>query len=240
MYGLSVIMPAFNEAEKIENSINKSLEIFSSFKIPFELIIVNDGSTDSTEGIVKSISQKNNLVNLVSYPNNQGKGHALKYASQFANMDLVTFVDADLELNPIQLKKFIEIMDSTKSDIVIGSKHHPESIVNYPLKRKFLSEGYYLLNRIFFNLPVKDTQAGLKLFKKEVVNRVFPKMIVKGFAFDLEVLVIANKLGYKIVEAPIDIHFSRFKSRIGCRSARNILMDTLGILYRLKVLKFYD
>ena len=240
MNGLSVVMPAFNEAEKISDSIRKSLRIFESFRLPFELIVVNDGSRDRTSGIVRDFSRRDSRVRLVTYRKNQGKGHALKYASSFARMSLVTFVDADLELNPSQLVNFINIMNSSGADVVVGSKRHPESKLVYPWHRKLLSDAYFLFNRVLFGLPVKDTQSGLKLFKKRVVDDVFPRIVVKGYAFDLEVLAVAHKFGYKIVEAPIVLNFSRFKSRVGLRAIRSMFIDTLGILYRFYLLRYYD
>lgn len=239
MNGLSVLMPAFNEADRIIDSLSKSLKIFSSFGVPFEIIVVNDGSTDNTAKKIRLFSKKHPQIKLVSYRNNKGKGHALKHAFSFAKMSFVTFVDADLELNPIQLKIFFDIMRSSNSDIVVGSKRHPDSKLFYPFYRKFLSNSFYLLTRVLFGLPVKDSQAGLKLFKKSVLDDVFPRIIVKGYAFDLELLVVANTHGYKIAEAPIDLRFARFTNRVGLKAVKNILIDTLGVLYRLKVLHFY-
>ncbi len=240
MKGLSVIIPAYNESERIINSLTECLKVFNAFGLPFELIIVNDGSTDGTAKLIRCFARGHKQVKLVSYRRNKGKGHALRYAFKYATMDLVTFVDADLELHPEQLKGFIKLMNQTRADIVVGSKRHPDSELIYPWFRKFLSDGYYLFNRLLFNLPVKDSQAGLKLFKKKVLDKVFPKIIVKGYAFDLELLVVANKFGYRIVEAPINLKFARFKNRIGFKAIRNIFIDTLGILYRLRVLKYYD
>jgi len=240
MKGLSVIIPAYNESDKIIHSLKESLKVFNNFKMPFELIVVNDGSKDNTASLVRKFIKTHKKIRLVSYKKNKGKGHALKYAFKDARMNLVTFVDADLELHPQQLKNFIKIMNETNADVVVGSKRHPESKLYYPWQRKLLSNAYYLFNRILFSLPIKDTQAGLKLFKKKVLDNVFPKIVVKGYAFDLEVLVVANKFDYKIVEAPINLNFVRFQSRIGFKSVKKILIDTLGILYRLRILKYYD
>ncbi len=240
MRGLSVIIPAFNESKRIINSLKECLRVFNDFGLPFELIIVNDGSTDNTASLVRRFAKNNDNIKLVSYKKNKGKGHAIKYAFNYAKMNLVTFLDADLDIHPEQLRNFIKLMRKTKADIVVGSKRHPQSKLNYPWQRKLLSNAYYLMNRVLFGLPVKDTQSGLKLFKKKVLNKVMPRIIVKGYAFDLELLVVAHYYGYKIIEAPINLNFVRFQSRIGLKSVKNILIDTLGILYRLRVLKYYD
>jgi hypothetical protein len=126
------------------------------------------------------------------------------------------------------------------ADIVIGSKFHPNSVVNYPLQRRIISMGYYLLIRFLFNLPCHDTQTGLKLFKTEVLRKVFPKILVKKFAFDLEVLVNAHHLGYKITEAPIFLNSQRRYGRIGLKSVFATFWDTLAVFYRMYILRYYD
>ncbi len=137
MKGLSVIIPTYNESESIVSSLNECLNIFRSFGMPFELIVVDDGSVDSTAKLVRKFS-RSNPVKIVSYRRNKGKGHALKHAFNEVSMDLVTFLDADLELHPNQLKNFIKIMKETNADVVIGSKRHPKSKLFYPWQRKFL------------------------------------------------------------------------------------------------------
>ena len=126
------------------------------------------------------------------------------------------------------------------ADIVIGSKFHPNSIVNYPSLRRVISIGYYLIIRILFNLPCHDTQTGLKWFKREVLKKVFPRILVKQFAFDLEVLVNAHHLGYRIAEAPIALLNKRKFGRIGLKAIYVTFCDTLAIFYRMYILKYYD
>lgn len=239
MLGLSAIMPAYNEEERIINTLRESIKVFKSLKSPFEILVINDGSIDNTAKLVRKFAKKNKCVKLVSYRKNKGKGNALRYGFNYAKMNLVTFIDADLELHPNQLKNFLKIMKETGCDVVIGSKRHPESELFYPWHRKFLSYGYYFMNKLLFGLPLKDTQSGLKLFKKKVLDHVFPKIVVKGYAFDLEILVLAYKFGYKIHEAPIKLDFKRAASRVGFKSIKNILVDTLGIFYRFYILKYY-
>ena len=136
----------------------------------------------------------------------------------------------------------LDIMDWNNADIVIGSKLHPDSIVNYPQSRKILSWGYRSIIKLLFRLNVKDTQVGLKLFKRNVAKIVFSKVIVKAFAFDVEVLAVAQLFGYeKIYEAPI-----RLKFKQGSINSTNFwkisfwtLLNTLAVFYRMKVLNYY-
>jgi glycosyltransferase involved in cell wall biosynthesis len=154
--------------------------------------------------------------------------------------DYVVFLDSDIDLHPAQLETFFDIMKLDNADVVIGSKRHPNSILNYPLQRKVMSNVYYFLIKIMFGLPVRDTQTGLKLFKYEVLKRIFPRIVVKAFAFDLEILANAYRLGYKIAEAPVHIDSRREFGRIGIREILETWIDTLAIFYRMHILRYYD
>jgi len=158
----------------------------------------------------------------------------------FARGEYVVFLDADMDLHPIQLPTLIELLETQEADVVIGSKRHPLSSVNYPWHRRLYSVVYYSLIRIMFGLPVKDTQTGLKVFKKSVIEDVFPRILVKRFAFDIEVLANAHRLGYKIVDAPVTIFFKRKFGRLRYNDVRAILIDTLAIYYRMHILRYYD
>jgi len=234
---LSIIIPAFNEASNIVKTINETIRTVSVFSSDFELIVVDDGSVDNTRKLALSIADSR--VKVIK-KRNGGKGSAIKYGFNFSSGDFVTFIDADLDLHPRQIKTFLDIQKNTNADIVVGSKRNKESKLVYPWYRKFLSDGFYLLNKFLFNLSVSDTQAGLKLFRKEVLEKVFAKSLVKRYAADLEFLVNAKRLGYKIVEAPVEINFQRFSSRIKLSDIYYMFMDTLGIFYRLYIKHYYD
>jgi glycosyltransferase involved in cell wall biosynthesis len=238
---ISIIMPAYNEASHIVSSIEETVKTFNEFGCPWELIVLDDGSSDDTYDKAIELSKKHsgNLI-VKKNPYNVGKGRAIKKALHYLSGEYVVFLDADMDLHPIQVQTLFDIMRLDNADIVIGSKLHPNSIVNYPLQRRVFSLVYYLLVRILFNLPCHDTQTGLKLFKTEVMRKVFPRILVKKFAFDLEVLVNANHLGYKIAEAPIVLNPQRRYGRIGASAAFATLWDTLAVFYRMRILKYYD
>jgi glycosyltransferase involved in cell wall biosynthesis len=233
---LSAIIPMYNE-KNIYSNLKEAIKIFDGFTIPYEIIVVDDGSANDCFNEAKKI--KSNKVKVVGYKENKGKGNALKYGFNLAKGDYVAFVDADLEINPKQLKNFMKIMEEKNADIVIGSKRVAYSKVHYPFIRRLMSQIYQTLIKILFDLNVKDTQVGLKLFRAEVLRKVFPKILVKRFAFDLEVLVNANHLGYRIVEAPIELNY-KFGSTVNLKAIYYILLDTAAIFYRLKILKYYD
>jgi glycosyltransferase involved in cell wall biosynthesis len=237
---ISIIMPAYNEQSNIVSSIEETVETFNSFGYPWELIVMDDGSSDNTYTEAIALSNKYSQLTVKKNPYNLGKGRAIKKALHYITGDYAVFIDADMDLHPVQFQALFDIMRLDNADIVIGSKLHPNSVVDYPFQRKIISLVYYLLVRILFNLPCHDTQTGLKLFKTEVLRKVLPRILVKKFAFDLEILVNANHLGYKITEAPIVLRTQRQYGRIGLMAIFTTLWDTLTIFYRMYILKYYD
>jgi hypothetical protein len=136
--------------------------------------------------------------------------------------------------------ELLKRMRETGADAVIGSKMERDSILNYPATRKFLSKGYYFLIRVLFKLPFKDTQTGIKLFKYEALKSCILKINVNRYAFDLELLVLMNKKGYKIVESPIYLKTKRRHGRIGIRDVFTVFFDTIAIFYRLYLKRSYN
>jgi len=234
---LSVIIPIYNEPKILEN-IQIIKETLSKSFSNFEIIFVEDGQTGATPKKFRKYRSKN--IKVLSYPLNVGKGFALSYGFSQSKGNLIAFLDGDLELHPKQLRLFADLMDLTKADIVIGSKRHPLSKINYPFLRKIYSRVYQLLVKILFGLNITDTQVGIKLFKRKVLNKVMPKLVIKAWAFDLEVLVVASHLGFKrIIEAPVNLKMRRFGSKVSFFTIRNILIDTLAIFFRLHFLHYY-
>ena len=238
---ISIIIPAYNEASHITSSIEETIRTFNEFGCPWELLVIDDGSSDDTFQKASELTKKYPQQLIVKRnPYNLGKGRALKKALRYLTGDYVVFLDADMDLHPIQVQVLFDIMRLDKADVAIGSKLHPNSIVDYSLERRIISLVYYWLIRLLFDLPCHDTQTGLKLFKTEVLRKVFPRILVKKFAFDLEVLVNAHHLGYKITEGPIVLNSQRHYGRIGFNAIFSTLWDTLAVFYRMRILKYYD
>lgn len=235
---ISFIIPTYNEGRNLYSNLLECHQVVSELKIPFEMVVVNDGSEDNSWSEILRFANAHPEVVPVTYSHNFGKGHALRVGTRRARGNLVVFLDADMEIHPSQIGRFIEEMKESHADVVIGSKRHPESKVDYPTKRKFLSWGYHLVIRAMFDLDLTDTQPGFKLFKKEVLDKEINKVVAEAYAFDLDLLANASMDGYKIVEAPIELKFSRkFGGRIGFKTVRSIFIETLGIYYRLRVEK---
>lgn len=238
---LSILVPAYNENETIIDNLEETCRLFREAKWDFEIIVIDDGSEDGTWTRLKEVVRRHPQVKIKRHYHNHGKGRALKYGCRFAKGDYIAFLDADLELHPRQLLRFIDILHETGVDVVIGSKWHPESVLNYPFARGLVSRAYYTVVRLLFRLPVRDTQTGIKLFKAEVLKRIFPVILVKKYAHDLEILVNVRRLGYRIVEAPVEVLFKRkHMGRIRFIDLYNTWIDTMAIFYRLYLLRYYD
>jgi len=239
---ISILIPAYNEEEVIVSTIDETVKVLEELNFDFEVIVIDDGSNDNTCSYVKeNLKYFNNKVTIKSYDSNEGKGFAIKHGCNYITGDYVLFLDADMDLHPSQIDNFLAIIKNEKADLVLGSKRHKNSVVKYPFTRKILSTGYYFLIKILFGLPVKDTQTGFKLFRSEALKKCISKIVVKKYAFDLELLVILHKYKYKIVEGPICLKSTRvYYNRIGLKDIYRMFMDTIAIFYRLKFLRYYD
>ncbi|MFH1127402.1 MAG: glycosyltransferase [archaeon] len=234
----TAIMPAYMKEDVIKIALFETEKVLKTFGMPYEIIVVDDGSKDQTRK--KASGYKSKHVKVVGYKKNRGKGAALKYGFKYAKGDLIAFIDADTDLRPDQLEHFLYYMSIADADVVIGSKVHPYSKVKYPPVRRFLSGAYRTLNRILFNLDVHDTQVGQKVFKRKVLEDILPRVLVKRYAFDLELLVNAHHRGYKIVEAPITLNYDFSQSAVNLRAIWHIFVDTCAIFYRLRILHYYN
>ena len=246
---VSILVPVYNIEKSIEKNINILIEKVSPFLSNFEIIISDDGSSDNSKEVIKNICgnfKRNNtnkkVKNIIGVYaiENQGKGHALKRACEMCNGDYVIFCDGDMEIDPAQLENFFDVMQKEEADVVIGSKRHKDSVVNYSNTRKLISFIYFMFVKIFFHLPIQDTQTGLKLFKRDAIINVFPRILVKAFAYDLEVLVACNSNNKKIVSAPVIVNPNRHFGFIRFPILWRTFIDTLAIFYRLNIVHFYN
>ncbi len=237
---ISVVIPAFDESERIARTLRETDAAMAAFGSPYEIVLVDDGSGDDTLARAQEAATELDHVRLVHMERNAGKGWALVRGAQLAHGDLVMFMDADLDVHPRQLAILHRALVEDGADIVIGSKLHPDSQIAYPPRRRLLSMGYYVLVRALFRLPVRDTQTGLKLYRRAVLEQIVPRLLVKRFAHDLEALVNAHRLGFRIVEVPVVVTQERPFPRIGLTDALLVVKDTAAIFYRTYVLRYYD
>jgi glycosyltransferase involved in cell wall biosynthesis len=222
---ISVVMPAYNEGQRIGESLRATHAVMKKLGRPFEIVVVDDGSGDWTQEEANKAARTLSNVKVKRSEVNQGKGWALKEGFRLTSGQWVVFLDSDLDIDPAQLSLFFAIQKKEGVDVVIGSKRHPDTKLDYPPTRRFLSAGYFFLVKTLFGLPLRDTQTGLKLFKAAVLKQAFPKVLIKRYAFDLELPVIVNFKG-------------KF-GHIGLRAVFNIFWDTAAVFYRLRIRRSY-
>ena len=205
---LSIIIPAYNEEKRILRTLEDYYRTFSTrFGHDFELIVEMDGCTDNTPQIVKEFARGKPNVKVLEFKEKLGKGGGIRKAFEVATGEIVGFTDAD---DSTPAKEFLKLVKEIENgyDVVLGSRWLKESriIVPQPIYRRILSRGFNLLVRLLFGLNIRDTQCGAKVFKKEVIDAVLPCLQVNGFAFDVELLYLAHKKGFKMKEVPIEWH----------------------------------
>lgn len=239
---LSVVVPAYKQEKTIKKdleNIKKTLQKGLTADFNFEILCVVDGRLDRTEEEAKKVKSKQ--VKVYSYKENKGKGYAVRYGMKKAKGDLISFLDAGMDISPKGIMMLMAHMDWYDADIIVGSKRHPVSRVNYPILRHILSFGYHWIVKLLFRIPITDTQSGLKIFKKEVVEKILPKLIVERYAMDIEMLAVAKHVGFdRIYEAPIEVRFDRETSSIKWSTSFRMAWDTFLVFWRLKVLHYYD
>lgn len=239
---LSVIMPVYNLADTIEANVAETAQLFDSHGVRAELVPVDDGSTDGTAealALAAAAKYEHVVVKPVICQKNGGKGAALRAGFDASAGEYVMLLDGDLDINPKQTPFFFEAMAAKGADIVIGSKRHKRSVVQYPWHRRFVSWVYFTLVRIFVGLPITDTQTGMKLFRRKVLGESLGRMLVKTYAFDLELLAIAHQRGAKIAEAPVVIRFGNKFGALKANTVKTMAIDSLAVFYRLRVLRYY-
>jgi glycosyltransferase involved in cell wall biosynthesis len=238
---LTVIVPVYNRGDEIVGNVDEIRRLVTE-RIPaaeVELIVVSDGSIDDTAE--RLLAARERGIRVIHYDRNLGKGYAVKVGALAAHGEWVALVDADLDLDPSSIPDFLEAARSDELDFAIGSKRHPDSIVHYPRSRRIASWCYQQLNRVLFRLDVDDTQVGLKVFSRRIVDDVVPLLLVKRFAFDLELLAVARALGYGHVrELPVRLEYRFSGSQLRSRAVARALVDTAAIFYRLRVLHTYQ
>jgi glycosyltransferase involved in cell wall biosynthesis len=237
---LSVVVPVYNQAGTIVDNVRTIRDrIESAIDGPLELIIVSDGSIDRSEE--RLLEEAGDVGRVIHYDRNLGKGFAVKAGALAAAGDYIAYVDSDLDLDPAAIPGFLEAARRDGLDFVIGSKRHPQSRVHYPAARRVSSWLYQQVVRLLFRLDVRDTQVGLKVFRRAVAEEVMPLLLVKQFAFDLELLAVARALGYhRLREMPITLRYRFTGSGVGSIAVMRALVDTAAIFYRLRILRYYE
>jgi len=233
---LTVVMPFFNPGPRLGATVRDVVAVLQETGATFEVLAVSDGSTDHSEATVRvGGTAGTGGVELVVLAEHAGKGRAVREGLARGRGRYLGFIDADGDVPPDLLAEFLTIARERRPDAILGSKRHDDSEVVYPLARRVYSWGYQQLIRALFHLEVRDTQTGIKLVRRDVLESVLPSMVEQGYAFDLELLVLARRRGYQdFVEAPVRI-LRRFGSTVSPRVVGAMVRDTFAIWWRLYV-----
>jgi glycosyltransferase involved in cell wall biosynthesis len=232
---VSAIVPIYNQATVIANSLSRIREALLLANLNFEIVVVNDGSSDNTLAILEQEKKKDSRLKIISYPQNKGKGYAIKQGVMRSSGDIAVFIDGDLDIKPSAIKEYIDELN--KFDFVIASKRHPLSRVNAPISRKVLSRIFNLIVRTTTGIKVKDTQSGLKVGNGNLLRNFFKVMNVNRYAFDVELLALAALMNLNIKEMPVEIDLDH---RFRIRQIILMLKDVLDISYRYRIRRFYQ
>lgn len=201
---LSVIVPAYNEETRVPATIQRIEEYLNAFGRSWELIVVDDGSRDNTiEAAKKAMKSPNSRV--APNPRNMGKGASIRNGMTMARGQYRLFSDADLSTPIEELEKLLAAVEREGAEVAIGSRAMKESQleVRQPLHREMMGRVFNIIVRTMALGGIKDTQCGFKLFTARAAEAIFPKQRYDGFSFDVEILVLARKQGFRIVEVPV-------------------------------------
>lgn len=234
---VSIVIPSYLEANGIVKVLQRIHGLLTSSNYDFELILVIDGDSDNTSTKVKELGWSN--LRTIINGRNFGKGYSLKRGVEFATAThFIGFIDADGDIDPGSLLTGITLLNTNKQiDLVVGSKLHKDSKINYPPFRRFQSRIYAKLVSLLFKLPLLDTQTGLKIGRSAAMKRCFGNLTLDGFSFDVEMLVTARNLGYKCIDIPVDVDFKSV-STVNLMQGAKAIMDLIILKIKLNGGKF--
>ena len=205
---LSVVIPMYNEENRAKESLTRLLSFLAERLggSDYEVIAVNDGSTDGTETCVRSLLCPDVPLSLISYTPNRGKGGALKEGMTAASGEFVLFTDCDLAYGTDVILEFLDCFEHGGGSVILGSRAlHPQGYEHYTPFRRFTSRCYLALLRLYAGFSFSDSQCGVKGFEKSAAHDLFSALQTPGFAFDLEILLAAKDRGLEVCELPVRI-----------------------------------
>lgn len=228
---ISIIVPAYNESKRIKNMLSLYADYFLNRYTDSEIIVICDGNDDTAE-IVRGMALNHPQIKLFEFASRLGKGGAIIEGFKKSNGDILGFVDADESVSTYQFEK---LFDELKNfDCVIASRRASgaQILKKHPLKREISSKIFNIISNGLFDLKIKDTQCGAKVFKREAIERVLPKLKSAGFEFDVELLWRIKKEGFSIKEVPIEWQYddkSSFSLKYAPTMFFNLIKRRIGM-----------
>jgi len=238
---LSVIIPAYNEEERLPSTLKAIDDYLVKQDYGYEILVVNDGSSDDTAGVVKNLKTEIDNLKLIDNKENHGKGYVVREGLKKAKGNYRLFTDADNSTSIDQVEKMWPHVD--EYGVIIGSRDLEDSVLDPPqpwFREHVLGFGFRLVRKIILDLwGLEDTQCGFKLFKKEVVDEIGSKAKVDQFAFDPELLILAKRAGFKIKEIPVR-WVNDPNSKVGLENMIKMGLDLLKIRWDLITGKYHE
>src|ERR1700678_1501002 len=228
---LSIVIPAYNESARIENALERVMTCVEEQGWDAEVLIVDDGSTDNTAPIVQTWMAIYPRLHLIQNPGNRGKGYSVRNGLLQAAGDVVMFTDADLSA-PMEEAERLMAAIADGADVAIGSRWMDKTrqTIHQPMYRRFFGRCFNWVTRMVMGLPFKDTQCGFKAFKRPAAQVIFRLQRIERWGFDPEILFIARKLGYSIVEVPVTWGHDE-------RSRMSYLKDGMKMLEEMAIIR---
>jgi dolichyl-phosphate beta-glucosyltransferase len=226
---LSLIFPCYNEETRLPASLARARKYLDSRGIAYEVLVVDDGSADRTVAVAEAAAAQDPRVRVLGYEKNEGKGYAVKHGALHARGQWVLFSDADLSTPLEELEHFTPHLEQGY-DVVIGSRALKESNlkVRQPWWRERAGRFMNLCIRGLSGLRYPDTQCGFKLFTRRAAQDIFSRLTIRRWMFDVEVLVLARKLGYRVLDVPVT-WINSGESRVRLSHAPNIFSELIRI-----------
>ncbi|HUI25170.1 MAG TPA: dolichyl-phosphate beta-glucosyltransferase [Candidatus Kryptonia bacterium] len=226
---ISVVVPAYNEARRILPSLEQIFPYLDAHHPDYEVLVVDDGSTDETVALVRRHFGQRPQLRLVAYDKNRGKGFAVRYGAEQATGDLVLFTDADLSTPIQELDKLLPFAEQGY-DLVMGTRAHPEADIRIrqPFYREYGGKLFNLLIRVLLLREFHDTQCGFKLFRRAVMLPILRRQRIDRFAFDVELVYLAHQAGLKIADVPV-VWMNSPETKMGATGIARAVLDVLRI-----------
>ncbi len=229
---LSVIIPAFNEEARLPATLHAIIEYLEqACPRAYEILVVDDGSSDRTAALAEEISRQHAQVRVLRNPGNRGKGYSVRHGMLEARGEWALFTDADLSAPIEELEKLRAAAERERAAIAIGSRALDRSLigVHQPWWREWAGRIFNRIMRVVVGLPFRDTQCGFKLFRRDALEAIFPKQRIERFGFDVEVLYLARKLGFKTVEVPVRWNHAEGTRVSMLRDSLDMFLDLLRV-----------
>lgn len=233
---LSIVIPAYNEEKRIGRTLEVTFEYLSAQSYDSEVLVVNDGSSDRTADVVRQfINQTSGRLRLIENPGNLGKGYAIRNGMMQARGQIILFYDADLATPTSEIPKVISPIAENRYDIVFGSRAIDRSLIgtHQSFMREFIGRAGNWIQYLLTGLNFKDTQCGFKAFSHLATQKIFPLQQINGFGFDPEILFIAKKQGWRMLETAV-----RWNHVEG--SKVNPISSPIKVLFEIATIRWND